>query len=451
MKPRFTVSAATLSLACSVALILAVVALIGTVGGDARWLAALGHVIVSRHTIPSGVPFAASASSQWPNVPVLAELVFHWLEQALGDRGLVLAQLLAVAVALGFLIRDSRSGRADDAATSRALLLAGLGSISALAIARSQLFSLALFPALCCLLRAEARAPSRRIWLALPLLALWSNLHGAVLVGWGVLMAYAVLSRLRSQPGVSIGLVVGGAVAICATPALLRTVDYYHGLLGNQAAASGQGLWGPLSLSSPLDLAFIACAAGLAIQFVRARPERWELAAAAGLAVLTVQAGRSGIWLTMFLVPTAARSFTVRRQWQALTVPVGVACAGLLLFSLVRGPRLEGAGRPLIARALVIAHGSPVLAAGSVEEQVALAGGRVVAGNPIDAFPAGTQIAYLDWLDGSRRALNELDPGVRVVLVMRGSRAQKLMARAAGFALAGGDPQVVLYERTTAA
>jgi hypothetical protein len=451
IKRRFTVSAATLALGSSVALIVATVALIGTVGADARWLAALGHVIASRHTIPAGVPFAAGANSHWANVPVLAELIFNWLEHAFGDRGLMLAQLIAVAVALGLMVFDSRSGRANDGGTSRALLLAGLGSVSALAIARSQLFSLALFPALCCLLRAEDRAPSWRIWLALPLLALWSNLHGAVLVGWGVLVVYAVLSRRRSDPLVAVGLIVGGAASICATPALLRTVDYYHGVLGNQAAASGQGLWGALSFASPLDLAFIACAAVLAVQFIRARPPAWELVAAAGLVALAIHAGRSGVWLNVFLVPTAARSFAPRRYWQGLTAPVAVACAGLLAFGLVRGPRLEGADRPLLAQALVIAHGSPVLAAGAVEEQVALAGGQVVAGDPIDAFPARTQTAYLDWLDGSRRALSELDAGVRVVLVMRGSRAGRLMARTAGFVLAGSDRHVLLYERTAAA
>jgi hypothetical protein len=37
------------------------------------------------------------------------------------------------------------------------------------------------------------------------------------------------------------------------------------------------------------------------------------------------------------------------------------------------------------------------------------------------------------------------------VLVVRGSRAQRLMARASGFALAGSDSQVLLYERTTSA
>ena len=52
----------------------------------------------------------------------------------------------------------------------------------ALLVVRSQLFSLALFPLLVLLLRGEARAPSRRIWLLVPLVALWSNLHGGVLL-----------------------------------------------------------------------------------------------------------------------------------------------------------------------------------------------------------------------------------------------------------------------------
>ena len=141
------------------------------------------------------------------------------------------------------------------------------------------------------------------------------------------------------------------------------------------------------------------------------------------------------------------RSFSPRRDWPGLTAPVAALCAGLLTFALVRGPILHGAGRPLLTRAISLAHGSPLLAGGGVEEQVALAGGSIVAGDPIDAFPAGTQRAYLSWLAGSRRALARLDRGVRVVLVMRGSSTQRLMATASGFTPVGGDHQVLLYER----
>lgn len=446
-KRRLTVTPATLSLAGAVAVVLALAALVGAVGADSRWLAALGHLILTHHSVPSGVPFASAANSHWPNVPVLAEIVFSWLVRAGGDRALMAVQLIAVALALGALIGDALTGGAKPAGVSRGLLVACLGSIPALAIARSQLFSLALFPLLCWLLRAEARAPSKRIWLVVPLIALWSNLHGAVLVGLCLLAAYLLLHRLRAQPVVAMAVGVASAAAVCATPALLGSVSYYHDLLSNQAAASGQGMWASLSLTSPLDLLFIGSAIVLAVQFIRGRPAGWERAAAVGLAVASVLAARSGIWLALFLVPAAARSFAVSRQWAALTGPAIALASGVLVFALVRGPVLRGAGAPLLSQAISAAHGSPVLAGGGIEEQVALAGGRIVVGDPIDAFPAATQTAYLDWLSGSRRALSRLDSDVHVVLVPRGTSAQRLMARVRSFAVAGGDRRVLLYER----
>ncbi|MFL5822481.1 MAG: hypothetical protein ACJ764_03475 [Solirubrobacteraceae bacterium] len=445
--PANAASLPTLSLVCSVGLLLAVAALAGTVGADARWLAALGHLITTRHAIPAGVPFAPEASVHWPNVPVLAELVFNRLERLMGDRGLMLAQLLAVAVALGVLIRDSISSGAEKVGTSRALLVAGLGIMPALAIARSQLFSLALFPLLCWLLRAEGRDPSRRIWLVVPLVALWSNLHGAVLVGLVLLLVYLVLVRVRTQPVVAVLVALASLAAVCATPALLQTVAYYHHVLTNQAAASGQGMWGALSLSSPLDVLFVLCALTLIVQFVRGRPELWERVGAAGLAAITLVAARNGVWLALFLAPVAARSFAPRRQWPALIVPLSALSMALLVFAVARGPVLRGAGAPLLARAILLAHGSPVLASAPIAEQVALDGGHIVAGNPIDAFPARTQQAYLEWLAGRPTALRHLDPGVRVVLVPRRSVVQRLMAATAGFSVAGQDPQVLLYER----
>src|SRR5919206_697253 len=78
----------------------ATAAVTAMIGPDARWLGALGRVILERGRIPHGVPFAAAPSGDWPNVPVLAELAFRGLTGLLGDRGLLLAQLAAVGVAL---------------------------------------------------------------------------------------------------------------------------------------------------------------------------------------------------------------------------------------------------------------------------------------------------------------------------------------------------------------
>jgi len=169
-----------------VALGAALAAVAGTIGADARWLPALGRIIVGRGEIPNGVPYASAPSTGWHNVPVLAELILRGLTSVAGSRGFLVAQVIAVASALALLAWDLRRARADDFGGALVLLVVIVGALPALLIIRSQLFSLLFFPALVALLRNEAREPSARVWLLLPLLALWSNLHGAVLVGLAV-------------------------------------------------------------------------------------------------------------------------------------------------------------------------------------------------------------------------------------------------------------------------
>jgi hypothetical protein len=435
-------------LAATVAAIIAASALLARVGADARWLAALGHAIARRHGVPTGVPFAAAPTSHWRDVIVLAELIFDGLERAFGDRGLMLAQLLAVGLAFAVLARDALAGGADARGTSRALLLVALGALPALTIVRVQLFSLALFPVAVALLRSEARRPSARIWLVVPLLALWANLHGTVLLGLAVVLAYLLCSRARRDPILAAGVAVASTLALCLTPALTGTVAYYHGLLTNVAAQTGQGMWGMLSFTSPLDLLLIAAAVALAVSVARARPLLWEWAVLVALGALTIQASRNGVWLLFFLAGPAARAITpTRTRWPALVGPAMLASIAVIAFAIARGPAPGGAGQALLARAITLAHGSPVLADDLLAEQLVLDGGRIWVGDPIDAFSRRDQTIYLDWLDGRAAGRRALSAEIRVVLVSRGSPAQALMAATPGFTAAGGDARARIYER----
>ena len=76
-----------------------------------------------------------------------------------------------------------------------ALALVALGALPALASVKMQLFSLALFPLVLLLLRADHDRPSRRIWWVVLVIAVWGNLHGAVLLG------VAVTGATCSSPG----------------------------------------------------------------------------------------------------------------------------------------------------------------------------------------------------------------------------------------------------------
>jgi hypothetical protein len=407
----------------------ATVAFTGTIGPDARWLDALGRVIVERGHVPRGIPFAGSPSADWQNVPVLAELVFHGLVGGFGERGLLVAQLVAVAAGLWITSRSMRRAGATDAGAALVLVLLVPGGLLALAGIKAQLFSLALFPLVVGLVRNEARRPSRRIWVLPLLVGLWSNLHGAVLVGLGVALAYLVLERMRRRPVESVVLAVASLLAVCATPALARTPQYYSTVLNSEASRAGYGLWAPLSLRSGFDLLLGATALALLLGFLLTRPPLWELAVAAVLAVETVHAARNGVWLLLFVAVRAAAAVPIRSrphpalvQGLAATLVLGASLA------LIRGPLVAGARDRLVDDAIEVAAGSGILAEPTPAEQIAAAGGRVWISNPLDAFRRVDQRAYLEWLRG-RPAGDRLLRNARVVVASSDSPAGRRLGR----------------------
>jgi hypothetical protein len=430
----------------AVALGAALAAVAGTIGADSRWLAALGRIIVDRGKIPDGVPYASAPSAGWPNVPVLAELILHGLTSLAGDRGLLVAQIVAVAAGLAILAWDLRRSGTDDLSGALVLLIVVVGALPALVVIRSQLFSILFFPALVALRRAEAPVPSARLWLLLPLLAFWSNLHGAVLVGLAVAGAYLVLERGRRQPLVA-GAVFGGSIiAVCATPALEHTPDYYLGVIQNEAARRGVQLWSPLSLSSGVDWLLIAAAVPLLVLAFRARPKLWEMVVLAALAVLTIRTARSGVWLLFFTAAPAARALRFRSARSFRLAAPALALSGILaVLGLTRGPLSTGAGGPLLDEAMRRAHGTPILADGVLGEQVALAGGGVWMTNPLDAFSRRDQSLYLDWLAGRPDGDAALRRAPVVVLVLRHGDAARRLEHTGRVRRVASDARAVLY------
>jgi hypothetical protein len=429
----------------------ALCALLATVGADAGWLAALGHDIAQSWSIPGGVPFAAISSNGWHNVPVLGELVFHGLQAGLGTRGLVFAQVVAVVVCLTFVSVDMRRARVPDAPAALILILTAFAAAPALLVVRSQLFSLALFPLLVLLLRAEARAPSRRIWLLVPLVALWSNLHGGVLLGVAVAGAYLLFERARRQPWTAVGIMAGMGLALFATPALVETAAYYRGVLGSRAATQGEGMWQPLSLHAPFDVVFLVVAVPVLVLALRSRPRLWETVAIVGLTIAAVRSGRNEVWLALFVALPAARGLAGSRRWQATVPPLVVAAIAVLLalmagVGLARTPVSSGATPALLGHAAVAARGTPILADGVDAEQLALAGKRILIGNPLDAFPLREQQRYLDWLAGRPAGDVEVSR-VRVAIATLDSAAQRRLAARRDFVEVARDKRAVLYVR----
>jgi hypothetical protein len=120
----------------------------------------------------------------------------------------------------------------------------------------------------------------------------------------------------------------------------------------------------------------------------------------------------------------------------------------MIVLGIAQTPRRAAVSPGLLARAVALAHGTPVLASAIPAEQVALAGGRIWAGDPLDAFSHRIQGWYLDWLAGSASGRSVLaNPRIKVVLVTRNTSAMTFTGADSAFIRVAGDRTATLYVR----
>ena len=100
---------------------------------------------------------------------------------------------------------------------------------------RAQMLALPLYTGMLWLLASQARRPTRRVWLAFPLLVVWANVHGSVALGALLVMLLGVYELVRSRGRSwlrSVALVVLAPLAVLVTPyGPMRHARYYHLLL----------------------------------------------------------------------------------------------------------------------------------------------------------------------------------------------------------------------------
>jgi hypothetical protein len=165
-----------------------------------------------------------------------------------------------------------------------------------------------------------------------------------------------------------------------------------------------------------------------------------------------VKAARDGVWLLFLLIAPVARASRAAGRWNPLAPVLAILGVLLLTLDVAHGADPSGVSRRIVERAIARAHGAPILADALASEQLALAGGKVWAGNPLDAFSHRVQSEYVDFLEGEpggRAALRA--PGVRFVLAERGSAAAALTARDHSYGLVAADATAVLYQRVGSA
>ena len=270
------------------------------------WLAFLGGDQIARHGLPRHDNLTVWAhGTQWIDQPWLAQLAFHGLFAAGGAK---LALLVNAGLIVGTLALAMAFGRRSGASALRtaAVAAASVSVVAAYWQLRTQSFVYPLFVLALWLLVEDSRSPSRRVFLVLPLLALWANLHGSVVLA-GVLVALRGatfgLGELRAgrPPSAWVtrcaALVLAPGLCIFASPYGFALADYYRRTLFNPALERYIAEWRPPSFSLSTAPIFVVALAALWLLGRSRRLTGYERLVIIGAAALAVVSIRNCVWL----------------------------------------------------------------------------------------------------------------------------------------------------------
>jgi hypothetical protein len=308
------------------------------------WYAFLGGDLIVHHGLPSHDTLTVwGHGRRWVDQQWLAQLAYYGL-YALG--GLRLALLANAAIVAGSFAWAAGLGGARRGVLwvpALGAIALGLGSSTL----RPQTLALPLFVALTWLLLEDARAPSRRVFWAIPLLVVWANLHGSVTLGvLLVLLSVAADAWPRRRPTLrTSSLGVLAVASLFASPYAPHLAGYYRTVLFNGEFAKYLPDWMPTALA-PATAAFYVLALGAVFVIARAPGTLtlFEKSALIVLLVLAIEATRGVTWFTLFAL---------------VVLPIGLRDMKLPSVSLGRGRAVVPVVAVVALVALVFAASRP--------------------------------------------------------------------------------------------
>ncbi len=297
--------------------------------GD-TWLTLMAGREIVEHGLPHTEEITIlGQGATWTDQQWLAQLLFYGAHVVGGVRAVILLDVALVLLALGLAVATARASGGSSRSTFLVGLLAVLAGPWGWTI-RAQTAALPLFAGVLWLLvDASRQGVRRRTLLVLPMLVIWANLHGSVVLGAGltVLLALLVMVRARRLSWIPAALAVLAPLCVLVSPYGTKLVAYYRLMLVDAPFAPILREWQWSSPSGTTALFWgLAIVAGaiLALRRCRSRLTFYELAVLLVAFVGAVQAVRGVIWFAL-----------------ACAAILPVALDGLLTRADVDAPRLN--------------------------------------------------------------------------------------------------------------
>jgi hypothetical protein len=267
------------------------------------WLALVSGRWIVQHGLPSHDTLTVMAHGRrWTDQQWLGQLVLYGLWR-LG--GIKLAMLVSALFATSGLVGTALIAK-KHGATARSVtwiaILAMVAYFPVAAVMRTQVFAFPLFAATLWLALEDARRPSRRVFLTLPLLALWANLHGSVLLGCGLVASAGLVSMVqrRRPSGRGLALLLAPWLCIFISPYALHLPAYYQKVLLGSDFKHVVTEWAPTTLTAATAPMFLLVLGGLWLlgRNARALPV-YDQVVFVAMAVIAFQAIRNLAWIAL--------------------------------------------------------------------------------------------------------------------------------------------------------
>ncbi|HKD93806.1 MAG TPA: hypothetical protein VKB43_03760 [Gaiellaceae bacterium] len=356
------------------------------------WMALVSGRWIAQHGLPSHDTLTVWTHGRpWNDQQWLAQLGLYGLWRLGGIKLALLVHALLVISGIAGAALIARTRGASALGVTYVAIPVLLAYYPVASVMRPQSFAFPLFTATLWLILSDAQKPSRRVYLTLPLLVLWTNLHGSVLLGAMLVSLAGLVAIVQERRPSTRGLVLLLAPWAClfASPYALDLPSYYDKILIGGHFKKFVTEWAPTTLTPGTAAVYILVLGGL-----------WLLGRAGREAPLLDQ-------LAFLLTAVLAFEAVRNTAWVAL-----VALAVLPpLVDRLRGPVQDPPRMNRILAITILATAVIALAAvaikptswftsgfppGGAEAAVAAAGsqGRVFATSP-----------YADWLLWSRPRL----------------------------------------------
>lgn len=311
-------------------------------------------LVAGREIVAHGLPGTEELTSipfgrEWVDQQWLAHLSLYGAEQAGGLRAVLGVGVGAVVAAFALVLG---AGRVRGASSRSTLLVA----IPCLVVApwawqlRAQTVALPLFAGVLALVSTDQRLQRRRTLLVAPLLVLWANVHGSVVLGAAVVslaglvaLAARAAGRDAPRPGRAAACAVLPWVAVLASPYATDLPGYYRTFLLDDTIAEVATEWGPPAPQG-WTLVFFALAVATVVLAVwqRRRLSALDLAVLALTLVAALRSERAIVWFALAVaavLPLAADGILGRdpgrpRRGPGVAVAACATAAGLVALAV---------------------------------------------------------------------------------------------------------------------